>query len=133
MTGDNLYSASLVAVAVLPGAALQPPVDAQLPAAPDDRYAGLQWRFVRIRYHFVNEGTRVPQDFYGDPWGIDAPAAEQNLSRRIKTATAIRVEERLQSALERLVDRARVTFPEEAVVNEDQVRLRLGGVFEELE
>jgi len=39
----------------------------------------------------------------------------------------------LQSALERLVDRARVTFPEEAVVNEDQVRLRLGGVFEELE
>ena len=72
---------------------LQPSVDAQLPAEPDQRYAGLQWRFVRIRYHFVNEGTRVPQDFYGDPWGIDAPAAEQNLSRRVKTATAIRVED----------------------------------------
>jgi hypothetical protein len=72
---------------------LQPRVDAQFPSTPDDRFAGLQWRFVRVRYHFVNEGTRVPQDFYGDPWGIDAPAAEQNLSRRIKTATAIKVED----------------------------------------
>jgi hypothetical protein len=68
-------------------------VAAQPPSEPDQRYAGLQWRFVRIKYHFVNEGTRIPQDFYGDPWGIDAPAAEQNLSRRIKTATAIRVED----------------------------------------
>jgi hypothetical protein len=72
---------------------LQPGADAQLPAAPDDRYAGLQWRFVRIKYHYVTEGSRIPQDFYGEPWGIDAPAAEQNLSRRIKTATAIQVED----------------------------------------
>ncbi len=80
--------------------ALQPPADAQRPTAPDDRYAGLQWRFVRIRYHFASEGTRVPQDFYGDPWGIDAPAAEQNLSRRIKTATAIQVEDPILLALD---------------------------------
>jgi len=66
---------------------------AQLPVQPDDRHAGLQWRFVRIKYHFPAEGTRVPQDFYGDPWGIDAPAAEQNLTRRIKTATAIDVQD----------------------------------------
>ena len=66
---------------------LQPAVDAQLPSAPDQRFAGLQWRFVRIKYHFVNEGTRTPQDFYGEPWGIDSPAAEQNLSRRVKTST----------------------------------------------
>ena len=72
---------------------LQPRVDAQLPAAPDDRFAGLQWRFVRIKYHYMTEGTRVAQDFYGEPWVIDAPAAEQNLSRRIKTATAIQVED----------------------------------------
>src|SRR3989442_5028757 len=72
---------------------LQPSVDAQLPAAPDDRYAGLQWRFVRIRYHYTTEGTHQPQDFYGEPWYIDAPAAEQNLSRRLKTATAIQVED----------------------------------------
>ena len=72
---------------------LQLRLGAQLPNAPDDRYAGLQWRFVRIRYHFITEGTHIQQDFYGEPWYIDAPAAEQNLSRRVKTATAIQVEE----------------------------------------
>ena len=66
---------------------------AQLPAATDDRFAGLQWRFVRIRYHFTTENTHIQQDFYGEPWYIDAPAAEQNLSRRVKTATAIQVED----------------------------------------
>lgn len=65
----------------------------QLGLAPDNRYAGLQWRFVRIKYHYATEGTQVPQEFYGEPWGIDAPAAEQNLSRRVKTATAIQVED----------------------------------------
>ena len=69
--------------------ALQPPVGAQLPSAPDDRFAGLQWRFVRIKYHFTTEGTHVANDFYGEPWYIDAPAAEQNLTRRVKTATAV--------------------------------------------
>ena len=44
---------------------LQPSLDAELPAARDDRYAGLQWRFVRIKYHHMFEGNRVPQDFYG--------------------------------------------------------------------
>jgi hypothetical protein len=68
-------------------------VDAQLPGLTDDRFAGLQWRFVRIKYHYVTEGTTVAQDFYGEPWAIDAPAAEQNLSRRLKTATAIQVED----------------------------------------
>src|SRR5215469_8271424 len=72
---------------------LQPRVVAQPPQAPDDRYAGLQWRFVRIKYHFITEGTHIQQDFYGEPWYIDAPAAEQNLSRRVKTATAIQVED----------------------------------------
>ncbi len=72
---------------------LQPSLDAQLPAAPDDRFAGLQWRFVRIKYHHMFEGGRVAQEFYGEPWGIDAPAAEQNLTRRVKTATAIQVED----------------------------------------
>jgi hypothetical protein len=74
--------------------ALQPRVDAQLAGgAQDDRFAGLQWRFVRMKYHHKFENGRVQQDFYGEPWGIDAPAAEQNLSRRIKTATAIQVED----------------------------------------
>jgi hypothetical protein len=73
---------------------LQPhDADAQMPATADDRFAGLQWRFVRIKYHYITEGTQLPQDFYGEPWYIDAPAAEQNLSRRVKTATAINVED----------------------------------------
>jgi Domain of unknown function (DUF4159) len=72
---------------------LQPSLDAQLPATGDERYAGLQWRFVRIKYHFTTEGTRIQDEFNGEPWLIDGPAAEQNLSRRIKTATAIDVQD----------------------------------------
>jgi hypothetical protein len=84
-----LVAASLLSIVPV----LQPRVDAQLPAVTDDRSAGLQWRFVRIKYHYITEGTRMAQEFYGEPWYIDAPAAEQNLSRRIKTATAIQVED----------------------------------------
>ena len=73
--------------------ALQPSLDAQLPSTGDERYAGLQWRFVRIKYHFTTEGTRIQDEFNGEPWLIDGPAAEQNLSRRIKTATAIDVQD----------------------------------------
>jgi hypothetical protein len=80
--------------------ALQPPLDAQLPAAADDRFAGLQWRFVRIKYNYVTEGTSIQQDFYGEPWAIDAPAAEQNLSRRLRTATAIQVEDPIIRSLD---------------------------------
>jgi len=80
--------------------ALQPPVDAQLPNAPDDRSAGLQWRFVRVKYHYSVEAMRGQQDFFGEPWYIDAPAAEQNLSRRVKTATAIHVEDPIVLALD---------------------------------
>ena len=87
------FGAALLAIFTLVPV-LQPPVGAQLPNAPDDRYAGLQWRFVRIKYHFTLEGTSKPaEDFLGEPWYIDAPAAEENLSRRIKTATAIQVED----------------------------------------
>jgi hypothetical protein len=70
-----------------------PPIHAQSADAPDNRLAGLQWRFVRIKYHFTVEGTGFDQEFYGEPWLIDGPAAEQNLSRRLKTATSIRVED----------------------------------------
>jgi hypothetical protein len=91
----SALAAVLTLVPVLP-----PSADAQLPTAPDDRYAGLQWRFVRIRYHFITEGTHEQQDFYGEPWYIDAPAAEQNLSRRVKTATAIQVEDPIVMTLD---------------------------------
>ena len=93
-----LVVAALIVFALIP--VLEPVVGAQLPDAPDDRHAGLQWRFVRIRYHYISEGTRAQQDFYGEPWYIDAPAAEQNLSRRIKTATAIHVEDPIVVSLD---------------------------------
>jgi hypothetical protein len=75
------------------------PADAQLRTPPDERFAGLRWTFVRVRY---STGTLTP--FYraewGQPWAIDAPAAEQNLSRRIKSVTAIEVGDPLVLTIE---------------------------------
>src|SRR5258706_1863525 len=74
---------------------------AQLPSAADGRYAGLQWRFVRIKYHYDAAMLRARgDDIFGEPWGIDSPAAEQNLSRRMKTATAIQVEDPILLSLD---------------------------------
>jgi len=84
---------ALIALAFTLLPSLQPPAGAQLPTGGDERFAGLQWRFVRIKYHYTTEGTRIQQDFYGEPWLIDGPAAEQNLSRRVKTATTIDVQD----------------------------------------
>jgi len=114
---------AVAAFVVVP--ALEPVVDAQLPAAPDNRYAGLQWRFVRIKYHFVNEGTHIPQDFYGEPWGIDAPAAEQNLTRRVKTATAIQVEDPILLTLDdpRLFEYPWIYFVEPSSMKETDANL----------
>jgi Domain of unknown function (DUF4159) len=94
-----LIIASTLLLALIP--ALQPPVGAQLPSVSDDRFAGLEWRFVRIKYHYSTEGTSAASlDFYGEPWAIDAPAAEQNLSRRVKTATTIHVEDPITLTLD---------------------------------
>jgi len=91
---------AVIAGAVAWAPALQQRVAAQLPAMADDRFAGLQWRFVRIRYHYSTENTTISEDFYGEPWAIDAPAAEQNLSRRVRTATTIQVEDPMTLALD---------------------------------
>ena len=81
-------------LAALAGVLLWPLRAKAQPATSDDRYASLQWRFVRIKYHYDASLLRAQgNDIYGEPWGIDSPAAEQNLSRRIKTATAIQVED----------------------------------------
>ena len=89
-------------------------VHAQVSSSPDDRDAGLQWRFVRIKYHYATEGTATPQEFAGEPWFIDGPAAEQNLSRRVKTATAIQVADPIVIALDdpRLFDYPWIYFVE---------------------
>ena len=61
-------------------------------AQPGAHLAGLQWTFVRIKYTAqFRPGSNYRYDYWGEPWAIDAPAAEQNLSRRLKTVTAIEV------------------------------------------
>jgi hypothetical protein len=91
-----IVAVSLVAALGLAAPALR----AQLGVASDDRLAGLTWRFVRIHYHFTADGTGLEQDFYGEPWMIDGPAAEQNLSRRVRSATSIQVEDPITLTLD---------------------------------
>ena len=85
--------ARLLAGLVLGLAVLVPSLGAQLPGIGDARFAGLEWRFVRIRYNYIVQPDVISLDYVGEPWAIDAPAAEHNLSRRLRTATAIHVED----------------------------------------
>ena len=65
--------------------------DAQVPVVDGGKFAGLKWTFVRIKYGtYDNEGSSRLA-YWDEPWAIDAPAAEQNLSRRLKAVTAIDV------------------------------------------
>jgi hypothetical protein len=76
--------------------AAQPP---PVPATPDARFAGLQWTFVRIKY----TAWTMPRGGFSaidEPWYIDAPAAEWNLSRRVRTATNIQVNDPIELTLE---------------------------------
>jgi len=76
--------------------AAQPP---PIPAAPDSRFAGLQWTFVRIKYSAWTY-PRVGLSYIDEPWYIDAPAAEWNLSRRVRTATNIQVNDPINLTIE---------------------------------
>ena len=79
----------------------QPGTGAQGALVSSDRLAGLQWTFVRVRYHSSPEDlARFRRDYWSDPWAIDGPAAEQNLSRRLRTATSIRVGDPVVLALD---------------------------------
>ena len=84
---------ALVALAVMSLWFAPPLISAQVPSLSGDRFKGLQWTFVRIKYNsWEDEGGGVNRLAYWDePWAIDAPAAEQNLSRRVKSVTAIEV------------------------------------------
>jgi hypothetical protein len=100
-------SARLIPVAAAAGLLLwsgagsfAPQADAQNPIAPDARFAGLQWTFARIRY---TAWTMPPGRFSSpedEPWFIDAPAAEHNLSRRLATVTSIQVNDPVVLTLE---------------------------------
>ena len=78
------------------------------PLRNDGRFAGLEWTFARIIY----QGSKLPGlsgcDTYDECWTIDYPAAEQNLSRRVRTATAIQVNDPVTLTIE---DPALWTYP----------------------
>ena len=80
------------ALAAALASAVPPAPAAGAQGQPGAHLAGLQWTFVRIKYtaHF-RPGSNYRFDYWGEPWAIDAPAAEQNLSRRVKAVTAIEV------------------------------------------
>jgi hypothetical protein len=69
-------------------------------AVPDARFAGLQWTFVRIQYTAWTLPPRSGFATYDEPWYIDAPAAEWNLSRRLRSATSIQVNDPINLTLE---------------------------------
>lgn len=70
---------------------------------------GLEWTFVRIRYS--SEAERLEQfrrRYWSDPWAIDGPAAEQNLSRRMARVTSVKVNDPL---IMELSDRRLWSYP----------------------
>ena len=102
-------SVSVLAAAVALAALVVPAVSslareavAQAGVFREERLAGLQWTFVRVKYTPTTGdlAMRTRFGFWDDPWAIDAPAAEQNLSRRLQTATAIEVGEPLVMTLD---------------------------------
>ena len=84
---------ALTAAASLLLAVAAPAVGAQVIGANLD---GLEWTFVRIRYS--SEAERLEQfrrRYWSEPWAIDGPAAEQNLSRRMERVTSVKVNDPL--------------------------------------
>jgi hypothetical protein len=85
------------ALTVVPRDAVPPSPKSTSTAAarPDERqFADLEWTFVRIKYRAWPDRDVYYRANYGKPpWETDAPAAEQNLSRRVASATRIVVRE----------------------------------------
>jgi hypothetical protein len=100
---------------------LVPAAGAQAPGAADTRFAGLQWTFARIRY----EASTVPRSRFmsveDEPWFIDSPAAEQNLSRRVRTVTSIHVNDPVAITLE---DPSLWSYPWIYIVEPGNLRLK---------
>jgi hypothetical protein len=105
----------------LGGGVVAPRADAQATPVADSRFAGLTWTFARVRY----EAYTMPRGRFtnpeDEPWFIDAPAAEQNLSRRLKTVTAIQVNDPVVITIE---DPNLWSFPWLYLVEPGNLRLR---------
>ena len=98
---NRLPLASAAALLLYLVATIVSPAGAQGPNTPDSRFAGLQWTFARIRYDAWTMPPRTRYtSFEEEPWYIDAPAAEQNLSRRVRTVTSIQVNDPVVLTLE---------------------------------
>ncbi len=90
--GPQAAAGVLVAAAILTGGG---DVAGQGEALPErDGLTGLEWRFVRIRYDTPPAQLAEFKRIYRvDPWEVDAPVAEQNLSRRMARVTSLQVNE----------------------------------------
>lgn len=96
--------------------------DAQVSPVADSRFAGLTWTFARIRYDALTGPPRGRFSMIEDEsWYIDAPAAEQNLSRRLRTVTSIQVNEPVNLSLE---DPNLWSYPWIYIVEPGTMRLR---------
>jgi hypothetical protein len=74
-----------------------------------------------VRYQAWNVPASQGCDAYNECWTIDYPAAEQNLSRRVKTVTSIQVNDPVVVSLE---DPALWTLPWIYIVEPGTLRLR---------
>jgi hypothetical protein len=82
---------ALVAAVAMVAEPIAARVADQIPIVSGGRFAGLEWTFVRVRYNsWAMDEARFRQ-YWNEPWAIDAPAAEQNLSRRLSRITSIQV------------------------------------------
>jgi uncharacterized protein DUF4159 len=120
--GLLLPAAAGVALAALAAISLvSRPAGAQAVGQQDARYAGVQWTFARVRYTawtFPPNQFTNPED---EPWYIDAPAADWNLSRRVKSATAIQVND---PVVVRLEDANLFSYPWIYIVEGGNLRLK---------
>ena len=58
----------------------------------DVSFSGLEWTFVRIRYSTPADQLAEFRRIYGvEPWAVDGPVAEENLSRRMGRVTSVTV------------------------------------------
>ena len=97
--GTMVAAGLACALVVVP--ALAAWASAQVPGLADDRFAGMQWTFARVRYSSWDDRNQGPRRSpWDEPWAIDAPAAEQNLSRRLGSVTTIDVREPVVVALD---------------------------------
>ena len=98
-----------------------PDAGAQSPGQPDARFAGLQWTFARIQYDAWTLPPGRRYDIFDEPWTIDYPAADWNLSRRVRTATSIQVNDPITIRIE---DPNLWSYPWIYIVEGGNLRLR---------